>query len=99
MRQQFRIHSPIGYKLLMKKVLRSLSVTAGVFLSLIGALRAENIPDLFLHEGEPLNGAWQVIVDPYETGFYDYRWKQRDASPDPSRAETFYLDVKPADPG
>jgi len=24
-----------------------------------------------------LNGKWQYIVDPYETGFYDYRWKER----------------------
>lgn len=23
-----------------------------------------------------LNGAWQYIVDPYETGFYDYRFKE-----------------------
>ncbi|WP_237487865.1 glycoside hydrolase family 2 protein [Hufsiella arboris] len=23
-----------------------------------------------------LNGAWQYIVDPYETGFYDYRYKE-----------------------
>lgn len=24
-----------------------------------------------------LNGRWQYIVDPYETGFYDYRFKER----------------------
>jgi beta-glucuronidase len=24
-----------------------------------------------------LNGKWQYIVDQYETGFYDYRWKER----------------------
>ncbi|MDI3320944.1 glycoside hydrolase family 2 protein [Pinibacter soli] len=24
-----------------------------------------------------LNGKWQYIVDPYETGFYDYRFKER----------------------
>lgn len=24
-----------------------------------------------------LNGKWQYIVDPYETGFYDYRYKER----------------------
>ncbi|TDH21298.1 beta-glucuronidase [Segetibacter sp. 3557_3] len=27
--------------------------------------------------GISLNGKWQYIVDPYETGFYDYRWKER----------------------
>ena len=24
-----------------------------------------------------LNGKWQYIVDPYETGFYDYRYKEK----------------------
>src|ERR1700712_5262440 len=24
-----------------------------------------------------LNGKWQYIVDPYETGFYDYRWQEK----------------------
>jgi beta-glucuronidase len=63
-----------------------------------GVLRADNIPDLFLHDSVSLNGKWKIIVDPYETGFYDYRRMQRDENKNPSRAETFYLDVKPADP-
>jgi beta-glucuronidase len=24
-----------------------------------------------------LNGKWQYIIDPYETGFYDYRWMEK----------------------
>src|SRR5690348_807612 len=24
-----------------------------------------------------LNGNWQYIIDPYETGFYNYRWAER----------------------
>ena len=24
-----------------------------------------------------LNGKWQYIIDPYETGFYDYRWQEK----------------------
>ena len=62
-------------------------------------IRADNIPDLYLHGGVSLNGEWKTIVDPYESGFYDYRWSQRDKGANPSRAETFYLDVKPADAG
>lgn len=57
----------------------------------------DHIPDLSLHAATSLAGDWQTIVDPYETGFYDYRREQRDLSPTPSRAETYYLDVKPAD--
>ncbi len=65
----------------------------------IPLLHADNIPDLFLHDGIALNGEWRSIIDPYETGFYDYRREQRDLGKNPSRSETFYLDVKPADPG
>jgi beta-glucuronidase len=28
---------------------------------------------------QSLNGTWQYIVDPYETGFYNYRWQERKA--------------------
>src|SRR5260370_34290180 len=65
----------------------------------VPSLRADNIPDLFLHDGISLNGEWKSIIDPYETGFYDYRHDQRDLNANPSRAETFYLDIKPNDPG
>src|SRR5258705_7251636 len=27
-----------------------------------------------------LNGEWQYVMDPYETGFYDYRYKERKAT-------------------
>ena len=58
-------------------------------------IQAANIPDLFLQAGISLDGDWKIIVDPYESGFYDYRWTQRDLGANPSRAETFYLDTKP----
>lgn len=69
--------------------------------AILGAasLYADNIPDLFLHGGTTLNGEWKSIIDPYESGFYDYRHEERDLSTNPARSETFYLDVKPADPG
>jgi len=57
--------------------------------------RAENIPDLYLHGGQSLDGEWKTIIDPYDSGFYDYRYSERDLSKNPSRAETFYLDVQP----
>ena len=61
-------------------------------------LHADNIPDLFLHSGTSLNGEWKSIIDPYETGFYDYRHEERDLQKHPSREETFFLDVKPPTP-
>ena len=62
-------------------------------------LQADNIPDLFLHEGVSLNGEWKSIIDPYEAGYYDYRREPQDQSPAPSRAEAYFLDIKPDDPG
>lgn len=64
----------------------------------VSDLSAENIPDLFLHPSQPLSGDWQYIVDPYESGFYDYRWTQRDKSDNPNPSETFYLDYHAKDP-
>lgn len=37
--------------------------------NLIGNVSARSVTSL--------NGKWQYIVDPYETGFYDYRFKER----------------------
>ena len=68
-------------------------------LALLAPARADNLPDLYLHASQPLDGAWQSIIDPYDSGFYDYRYSERDLGKNPSRAETFYLDVKPADVG
>jgi beta-glucuronidase len=33
-----------------------------------------NIPS---RKATSLNGKWQYIVDPYETGYYNYRWQER----------------------
>jgi beta-glucuronidase len=82
------------------KALRKLLLLnlAGVALLALAA-RSENIPDLLLQDGQSLNGEWKSIIDPYETGFYDYRWSQRDKEARPSRSEAFFLDVKPENPG
>src|SRR5919205_3426115 len=38
-----------------------------------------------------LDGKWQTIIDPYENGFYDYRYKE---SPN-----GYFRDAKPKNPG
>lgn len=45
---------------------------------------------------QSLNGAWQSIVDPYETGFYDYRRRAHDQQAVPSDA-AFYRNHHAAD--
>jgi len=38
-----------------------------------------------------LNGRWQIIIDPYETGYYDYRYEPR--------PDGYFQNAKPRDPG
>ena len=42
-----------------------------------------------------LDGKWRIIVDPYETGYYDYRRQPYDASPHPTSG--YFLDRQPKD--
>jgi beta-glucuronidase len=69
-----------------------------LLLALVSSAAADNIPDLLLHDGKSLDGDWKSIIDPYESGFYDYRYAQRDKDKNPSRAEAFFLDAQAADP-
>lgn len=45
-----------------------------------------------------LNGVWKYIVDPYETGYYDYRRNVRDQQKKPSTEESLFLGHKPQSP-
>ena len=40
-----------------------------------------------------LNGEWKIIVDPYENGFYNYRYKPFDQEENPN-ASAFFMDSK-----
>lgn len=42
-----------------------------------------------------LNGKWNYIVDPYENGYYDYRYEPFDKNPNPQGG--YFLDKKPVD--
>jgi beta-glucuronidase len=44
--------------------------------------------------GLDLDGKWHVIVDPYDTGYYDYRHEPLDAAANPTSG--YFLDRKPA---
>jgi len=61
-----------------------------------GGAQADNIPDLTLHNAQSLNGSWKYLVDPYETGYYDYRLTPRDQAANPGR-EAFFMDAQPKD--
>jgi beta-glucuronidase len=46
--------------------------------------------------GLSLNGHWRFIIDPYETGFYNYRYQAYDELPNPGRG-AFFNDYKAKD--
>jgi len=50
-----------------------------LFLLLPFMAAAQNalIGNIFSRKTHSLNGEWKYIIDPYETGFYDYRYKER----------------------
>jgi beta-glucuronidase len=56
---------------------------------------AAGIQNPHAREITSLNGAWRVIVDPYENGYYNYRRQPFDAAAKP--AGGYFLDRKPAD--
>jgi len=43
-----------------------------------------------------LNGEWHFIIDPYENGYYNYRWDPFDKMDNPS-TDTFFLNTKPVE--
>jgi len=45
-----------------------------------------------------LNGVWKYVVDPYQTGYYDYRRDARDQQANPSNSESLFLGYKAQDP-
>ena len=45
-----------------------------------------------------LNGIWKYVVDPYQTGYYDYRREARDQQSNPSNSESLFLGYKPQNP-
>jgi beta-glucuronidase len=56
----------------MKKIL--LMILIGIVVK--ANAQSNLITNIESRRGLSLNGAWQYIVDPYETGFYDYRYKE-----------------------
>jgi beta-glucuronidase len=61
------------------------------------ALAAPTLQNIAAREHQSLNGRWQYIVDPYGTGYYDYRRQPYDQSP--SGSGGFYDDRQPKDKG
>src|SRR5665213_1582062 len=76
----------------MKKFLLAFSAA----LVAASTVRGETvIANVFARQTTSLNGQWHVIVDPYDTGYYDYRHQPYDAAPHPGGG--FFLDRQAKD--
>ena len=53
------------------------AVTTLLFVFLIAVVHAQSplITNIPHRQALSLDGYWQYVADPYETGFYDYRYK------------------------
>ena len=65
----------------MKKIILFLAVVAA---SAPSARSEVMIADVFARQTTSLDGKWNVIVDPYDTGYFDYRRQPYDAAAKPS---------------
>ena len=77
----------------------NLLLTTMFFLGSMLNVNAENnslIQNVQGRNATTSNGKWNYIIDPYETGYYDYRYKPYDESPNPPNG-AFYLDKKQKD--
>lgn len=45
-----------------------------------------------------MNRVWKYVVDPYETGYYDYRRDVRDEKIKANPSEAFFMNYKPQNP-
>lgn len=48
-----------------------------ILLSVYSHAQQDLVTNVAARKTVSLNGDWQYIVDPYETGFYNYRWQER----------------------
>ena len=55
----------------------------------LNAAAADLLTNVHHRKTVSLNGSWQSIIDPYETGYYDYRRRPYDQQPTPSTAAFF----------
>ena len=52
---------------------------------------------VYYRENISLDGTWQIITDPYENGYYDYRYDPFDQKKNPGKG-AYFTDSKPDSP-
>ncbi len=66
-----------------------------LFLSMVAHGFEPLIQNISGRQTTSLNGIWNYIVDPYENGFYNYRYIPFDSAGDPSKSGGYFANRKP----
>lgn len=66
------------------------------FVGFIQSLDAQDLLiNVYYRHHQSLNGEWHYIVDPYENGYYNYRYEPFDRMQNPPRS-AYFMDAKPS---
>ena len=65
-----------------------------ILLNTQGFTQNKLITNVYNRNTTSLNGTWKYIIDPYENGYYNYRYEPFDRQESP-RASAFFLNSKP----
>lgn len=74
-----------------------ITAAVGALLTLAGgaSLAADPQPfQTYTRSGVSLNGDWKIIIDPYENGYYNYRYEPFDQMENPPRS-AYFRDAQP----
>jgi beta-glucuronidase len=64
----------------IRRIVRSVTTAYLLVLAASAYSQEPLITNISARKTTSLNGQWQYIMDPYETGFYGYRWLERNAN-------------------
>ncbi|MGD8176346.1 glycoside hydrolase family 2 protein [Marinimicrobium sp. ARAG 43.8] len=82
----------------MKKITRSILGTVLFSTSLwVSAANVETF-QAYTRPAVSLNGEWKTLIDPYDNGYYNYRYEPFDQMASPPRS-AYFMDAKPRHPG
>ena len=81
----------------MKRLITRWICAASLLMAGANLSAAEQSLQAYTRDATALNGEWKIIVDPYENGYYNYRYEPFDQQENPS-VNAFFTDSKQKTP-
>lgn len=81
----------------MKRLITRWICAASLLMAGANLSAAEQSLQAYTRDATSLNGEWKIIVDPYENGYYNYRYEPFDQQENPS-VNAFFTDSKQKTP-